>query len=238
MVEYYEYLFGLKIYTGGKENILGYISNRKEKIHIVSGNAEVLKKLFHNKNQFEMFAREDNIIIPDGISVYYPLKMKAFNCKKLPGIELMQLLLAELARLNETVYFLGAKHSVIDKMIQEITVAYPRLKIAGYHHGYFDKSNCTAIVEDIKKAMASALFVALGTPVQEQFIFEYMDELPCKIFMGVGGSFDVLSNTIKRSPRWMRAIGIEWLYRLIKDPSKIGRLWNNTIFTLRAFIYG
>jgi N-acetylglucosaminyldiphosphoundecaprenol N-acetyl-beta-D-mannosaminyltransferase len=100
------------------------------------------------------------------------------------------------------------------------------------------KNNCATVIESIRQSHPFALFVALGTPAQEEFIFEYLKSLPCKTFIGVGGSFDVLSNTIKRSPKWMRAIGIEWLYRLIKDTSKITRLWNNTIFTLRAFIYG
>jgi N-acetylglucosaminyldiphosphoundecaprenol N-acetyl-beta-D-mannosaminyltransferase len=236
--EQYKYLFGLKIYTGGKKHILGYINRKEGKIHIVSGNAEVLKRALNDKQFFEMFSREENIIIPDGISVYYPIKMKGANCKKLPGIELMNLLLAELERTKKSAYFLGAKPDVVEKMAMEFTSVYPKLEVAGYHHGYFEKNNCAAVVEGIKKANAYALFVALGTPAQEHFIFKYADELPCKIFMGVGGSFDVLSNTVKRSPQWMQAVGLEWLYRLLKDPLKIGRLWNNVAFTIKALISG
>jgi N-acetylglucosaminyldiphosphoundecaprenol N-acetyl-beta-D-mannosaminyltransferase len=231
-------LFGLEIYTAGKENILCYINNKKGKIHIISGNAEVLKWPLQDNRAFEKFLQKENIIIPDGISIYYPLKIRNRKCKKIPGIELMQLLLTECEKYNKSVYFLGAKNEVINKMIQRFAVMYPGLEIAGYHHGYFDKTNCITIIDEIKQSRAFALFVALGTPAQEDFIFRYIEELPCKIFMGVGGSFDVLSDTIKRSPQWMCTIGIEWLYRLIKDPTKIGRLWNNVIFTLKAVIYG
>jgi N-acetylglucosaminyldiphosphoundecaprenol N-acetyl-beta-D-mannosaminyltransferase len=231
-------LFGFDIYVNGGEHLLDYIKRKNEKIHIISGNAEVLKWPLCNKHIFEMFMKKENIIIPDGISVYYALKKKNRHCERLPGIDFMQLLLAEFEETNKSVYFLGAKPEVVDKMVREFIISYPKLKIAGYHHGYFDKNNCSIIIETIKKTNAFALFVALGTPIQEQFIFKYIEELPCKVFMGVGGSFDVLSNTIKRSPRWMRVMGIEWLYRLAKDPLKIGRLWNNTIFTLKALIYG
>jgi N-acetylglucosaminyldiphosphoundecaprenol N-acetyl-beta-D-mannosaminyltransferase len=231
-------LFGLKIYTAGKKNVLRFIDSREGKIHIISGNAEILKWPLMDNQAFKMFAQKENIIIPDGISICYPLKKKSINCKKIPGIELMQLLLADCERSSRPVYFLGAKQEVVDKMIDKFIVIYPKLKIAGYHHGYFDKDNCKSVVDDIKQSRAFALFVAFGTPAQERFIFKYMKVLPCKLFMGVGGSFEVLSGSIKRSPPWMCAMGIEWLYRLIDNPAKISRLWNNIIFTLKAFIYG
>jgi N-acetylglucosaminyldiphosphoundecaprenol N-acetyl-beta-D-mannosaminyltransferase len=231
-------LFGFDIYVESVEKVIGEIKNCTGKIHIISGNAEVLRYPLENKDVYALFKRPENIIIPDGISVYYPIKRKNKTCKKIPGIELMQLLLTDYELSGKTVYFLGAKENVIENMILNIRVKYPQLKIAGYHHGYFDKKRCDDIIDDIGQSKAYMLFVALGTPAQEEFIFKYMNRLPCTIFMGVGGSFDVLSGSINRSPKWLCRVGLEWLYRLIRDPSKINRMLNNITFTIKAFLFG
>jgi N-acetylglucosaminyldiphosphoundecaprenol N-acetyl-beta-D-mannosaminyltransferase len=231
-------LFGLNIYTQDAEQLLDDLKNRTGKTHIISGNAEVLRCPLQDKNIYNLFSAEENIIIPDGISVYYPIKLKNKKCGKITGIEFMQSLLEEYQHTEKSVYFLGAKQEVIIKMINQLGIKYPGLKIAGFHNGYFDKSNCTDIIADIKQSRAFAFFVALGAPAQENFIFKYMNELPCSVYMGVGGSFDVLSGAIKRSPQWMCNIGLEWLYRIISDPLKIGRLWNNISFTIKALLYG
>jgi N-acetylglucosaminyldiphosphoundecaprenol N-acetyl-beta-D-mannosaminyltransferase len=231
-------LFGLDIYTHGIKQLLSDLKKRTGKTHIISGNAEVLKQPLSNKDIYNLFASKENIIIPDGISVYYPVKRKSRDCQKLPGIELMQTLLESFQISGKSIYFLGAKQKVVTKMINKFGIEYPQLKIAGFHNGYFDKENCSDIISDIKKSQAFALFVALGAPAQENFIFKYMNELPCLVYMGVGGSFDVLSGTIKRSPQWMCNLELEWLYRLIADPSKTGRMWNNISFTIKALLYG
>ncbi|MDR0539089.1 MAG: WecB/TagA/CpsF family glycosyltransferase [Spirochaetaceae bacterium] len=231
-------LFGFDIYCNGAEKCIAEIKSRAGKIHIISGNAEVLKYPLADKGVYALFKQIENIIIPDGISVYYPAKRKNKACKKIPGIELMQLLLEEYSNSGKSVYFLGAKKSVIENMIPKIRAQFPRLMIAGHHHGYFDKNNCHDIIDNIKESKAHALFAALGTPAQERFIFEYMNQLPCSLFMGVGGSFDVLSGAIKRSPKWMRLAGLEWLYRLLRNPSKISRIQNNIAFIIKAFLFG
>jgi N-acetylglucosaminyldiphosphoundecaprenol N-acetyl-beta-D-mannosaminyltransferase len=231
-------LFNFDIYTKGAAHLWKDIKEMDGKVHVISGNAEVLKLPLQNTSFLELFQDKRCIIIPDGISVYFPVKKKDRTCKKLPGIEFMQYLLTELQNTDKPVYFLGAKQYVVSKMIERFTALYPELKIAGYHNGYFDQENCSEIISDIKESKAFALFVALGTPAQENFIFKYMNELPCSVYMGVGGSFDVLSGTIKRSPQWMCNLGLEWLYRLIADPSKIGRMRNNISFAIKALLYG
>jgi N-acetylglucosaminyldiphosphoundecaprenol N-acetyl-beta-D-mannosaminyltransferase len=231
-------LFGLNIYIGNADQLVSDIKQTTNKIHIISGNAEVLKYPLHDNAIFQQFNSKTNIIIPDGISVFYPMKLKNINCRKIPGIELMEKLLMEFQNTGMSVYFLGAKENVVNKMIDQFTIRYPMLKIAGYHHGYFDKTNCADIILEIKSLKPYALFVALGTPAQEDFIFRYMDELPCSVFMGVGGSFDVFSGIIRRAPKWVCNLGIEWLYRLIHDPSKLIRIWNNITFTINALIKG
>ena len=231
-------LFGLKIYIDGITQLVFDIKKTENKIHIISGNAEVLKYPLKDKNTYQLFNDERSVIIPDGVSVYYPVKAKCKKCHKMPGIELMEKLLEEFQNTGKSAYFIGAKESVVGKMIENFSVRYPALKIAGHHHGYFDKNNCEDVIADIKKSGAYALFVAFGTPAQENFIFKHMNELPCSVFMGVGGSFDVFSGTVKRAPQLMADLGIEWLYRLLADPSKLGRFWTNLKFTIIAFMKG
>jgi N-acetylglucosaminyldiphosphoundecaprenol N-acetyl-beta-D-mannosaminyltransferase len=178
-------IFAFPIYTCGVQRLISDINYMVGKIHIISGNAEVLKAPLNDEHIYELFSGKENIIIPDGISVYYPLKKKDRNCRRIPGIELMQKLLVEFEKSNKSVYFLGAKESVINQLIANIRIIYPHLRIAGYYHGYFDKDNCTYILDDIKQSQAFALFVALGTPSQENFIFKYMEELPCTILWGL-----------------------------------------------------
>lgn len=234
-----EKLFGIRVYLDGINKIIPLIEERKDKVHIISGNAEVFKYPLSDKETFKKFEDERNIIIPDGVSVYLPIKKRKKQAiERLTGIDLMQELLNHYSSTGENVYFLGAKEDVLLKMISNVKESYPDLGIAGYHHGYIDINNCSDVIDDIKKTSPKAIFVAMGTPVQEEFIFKYIDELPCMLYMGVGGSFDVMSGCISRCPAWISKIGMEWLYRMIKDPSKIKRLWNNLYFTVKGLILG
>ncbi|GHT82397.1 UDP-N-acetyl-D-mannosaminuronic acid transferase [Spirochaetia bacterium] len=219
-------LFGLEIYTNGKEQLLEDIKERNGKTHIISGSGWVLKFPLNDENRYRLFSGKENIIIPDALSVYFPIKRKMKDAKKIIGIEFMDFLLNYYQDTDKSVYFLGAKESVIEIFINVVKKSYPKLKIAGYRDGYFDINSCNDVIRKIKDSQASILFVGLGAPVQEDFIFRYMYELPCELFMGVGGSFDVLSGSIKRSPQWMNYLHLEWLYRMVQDPSKIDRTWD------------
>ena len=231
-------LYGLNIYAGDVSQLITDIKNNKEKIHIISGSANVLQYPLKDKCTYQLFNEDRNIIIPDSISVYYPIRIKYKRGYLIPGIDLMEKLLFEFQTEEKSVYFLGAKEEIIDKMIHKFKIIYPKLQIVGYHHGYFDKNNCENIITEIKKSQAYALFVAFGAPTQENFILKYMDDLPCSFFMGVGGSFDVFSETVKRSPKWMRRLGLEWLYRFITSPKYLLRIWIIIKFTIIAIIKG
>ena len=232
-------LFGIKVYLGGMENLLPELQEKEGKVHIISGNAEVFKYPLSDEYILNQFKDIRNIIIPDGISVYLPIKKRRNKeIKRLTGIDLMQELLNQYEKDGKKVYFLGAKEEVLNKMLVNIRKDYPNLNIVGHHHGYIDINNCEDVIEDIKKAVPDAIFVAMGTPIQEKFIFKYIDELPCSLYMGVGGSFDVLSGNISRCPQWVSKIGMEWLYRMLKDPSKIVRLWNNLFFVVKGLLFG
>lgn len=220
----YSDILGYKVFNKGIEDLLIEIYT-KEKINIVSGNPEILYNGLNSDFLNKSFNSEHSIIIPDGVGTVIASKLVKNPVKeRIAGIEVMKNIIKIAERDKNSIFLLGAKEEVVSKCAEKLQEEYPKLKIAGYHDGYFDVNDCEDLVNDIKKANPYAIFVAMGSPKQEQFIEKYFNELPCHIFMGVGGSFDVISGNIKRAPMWMRKVGLEWLYRVTKEPWRIKRL--------------
>jgi N-acetylglucosaminyldiphosphoundecaprenol N-acetyl-beta-D-mannosaminyltransferase len=110
----------------------------------------------------------------------------------------------------------------------------PGLRIAGTHHGYFEQSDTASIVEAINESGAGFLCVALGFPKQERFLLENKNALHIKAGIGIGGSFDVWAGALKRAPKVFRSFGLEWLYRLGQEPSRIKRIATLPLFLVRV----
>ncbi len=217
-------VLGYKIFNGTKEELISYILS-KDKIHIVSGNPEVLYSGLEDNRLYTNFTSEQAVIIPDGIGTI--LASKVVRCpikEKLAGIEVMSSLLDYCRSNDKSVYLLGSEESVLLKCVDSIRKSYSGLKIVGFHNGYFDLNSCEDIITDIQNKKPFALFVAMGAPRQESFIVKYMESINCSIFMGVGGSFDIYAGKLNRAPKWMINLGIEWLYRIVKEPCRVKRL--------------
>lgn len=213
-----------EIFNKGKSELIDYIK-QFEKVHIISGNPEVLYNGLNDKKLQRIFDRNNSVIIPDGVGVVIASKIERNPVKeKIAGIEVMEDIINICAEENKAVYMLGAKQEILESAIKKLLEKNKKLNIAGSHNGYFDINNCEDIIQDIKAKKPYAVFVAMGCPKQEFFIDKYMDELPAQIYMGVGGSFDVISGKLKRAPRWMINLGLEWLYRVSKEPFRIKRL--------------
>lgn len=160
--------------------------------------------------------------IADGVGVVIASKIKKGNIKsRITGIDCMDMLCQLSNDKGYKIFMYGAKEKIINQAKINLEKKYPEIKIVGYINGY-EKDN-ELIIDKINKEKPDILFVALGSPKQEFWIKENMERLDVNIFQGVGGSFDVLSDNIKRAPKWMQNIGLEWFYRLIKEPSRIGR---------------
>ena len=124
----------------------------------------------------------------------------------------------------------------MDLAITNIQKVHPKLRVVGMHDGYFTNAEERLIVEEINQSGADFLCVALGSPKQEKFIYDHINELKPKAAMGVGGSLDVISGTLKRAPKFYRENGLEWLYRLLQQPSRYMRMGALPVFILRVFI--
>ena len=217
-------MLGYEIFAANMDECLEVVLS-KEKVHIVSGNPEVLYTGLNDKNLFDNFTSDKSLIIPDGVGVQISAKILKTPVEgKIAGIELMKKILEKCEDSGEGIYLLGASEENLKACVANILRDYPRINISGYHNGFFDLDNPREILEEIKEKKPMAVFVAMGCPRQEKFIVRYMDELPCKIFMGVGGSFDVIAEKVNRAPRWMIDIGMEWAYRVAKEPWRIKRL--------------
>lgn len=191
-------------------------------LHLMGVNADKINTL-QDDRQLRDIVNGCDIINADGASVIWASKVLKKPLKeRVAGIDLMQELLIHAEKKGYGVYFLGAKENVVKKMVMIFRKRYPDLNISGYRNGYFKKEDWAEIAEGIKKSGAQIVFVGITSPLKE-YLVEYFQEngLTC-VFMGVGGSFDVLSGNIPRAPLFMQKMGLEWLFRVMQEP---GRLW-------------
>lgn len=218
-------ILGYNIYNKSKKELINSVVESSHKINIVSGNPEVLYNGLQDKTLYECFNSQNTIIIPDGVGVVHTSKLlKAPVKEKIAGIEVMEGIIEYCAANEKGIFLLGAEQSVLESCMLNLMDKYPDLKICGVHNGFFDLDDCQSLLDQINKSKPFAIFVAMGSPRQDKFIMKYMDVLEVKIFMGVGGSFDVFGGKVKRAPRWMIKTNMEWLYRVIKEPVRIKRL--------------
>ncbi len=197
---------------------------------IMTPNAEILYTASRNSDIKNALLKAD-LRIPDGSGLLWAAR---FNHAHLPervtGIDLMYRLLEYAANHKIRVFFLGAHPSVISRAVEEAEKKWPGLIIGGSQHGYFSHEDEPAIVDQIRQANADMLFVGMGAPRQEEWMVRNCNELNIPVMMGVGGSFDVLSGNLSRAPVWMQKSGLEWLYRLWREPRRIRRIFLLPLF--------
>lgn len=225
-------ILDFNVFNEDKESLMDYIEDL-DKVNIISGNPEVLFNGLKNSVLQKSFNDEYSLIIPDGIGTVIASKLLKNPVKeKIAGIDVVKEVIIKADKEGKSVYFLGATEDVVLKCIKNVKQDYPNLKIAGYHNGFFDLNNCEEIVKNIHESRPWAILVAMGSPRQEVFIEKIKDVTDVKIYMGVGGVFDIFAGNLKRAPKWMISLGVEWLYRVIKEPFRIKRLTSIPKFLL------
>lgn len=156
------------------------------------------------------------------------------------GTDMLPHLCKSCVESKQSLYFFGAQPGIAEQAANALCKKYPGLNIAGTKHGYNKDNNAEQIIESINNSGCDILLVAMGSPVQEQWLLEHRDKLHCKTALAVGGLFDFYSGNISRSPLWLREIGMEWVWRLLQEPrNKFNRyVVGNPIFLYRTFILG
>ena len=176
----------------------------------------------------KMLLDKNNSIVPDGIAV-----VKACNMLNLPvteriaGVDIAEYLFGIANEQKKSLYLFGAKKEVIESLVNKIKVDYNNINILGYSDGYVEDRD--KVFKEIIKLKPDICLVALGIPYQEKLIYKHLDEFNKGIFVGVGGSFDVLSGTKKRAPKIFIKLNLEWLYRIVCEPKRLKRFWNNNV---------
>lgn len=191
--------------------------------HIITLNAEIVYQAQASQDLREIINNAD-LITPDGIGIVWAGRKLGFNIReRVTGIDLVYRL-CQAAPVEEwKIYLLGSAPGVAEAAARQLAVAYPGLQICGTHHGYFQEEDMPAMVQEIRELAPHILFVALGAPKQEMWIKKYKEQMGVPACIGVGGSLDVIAGYKKRAPGWIVKLNLEWLYRLLAEPSRFRR---------------
>lgn len=205
---------------------------RGEKFFIVTPNPEIVNVAIKDEKYKDVLNSAD-VVTPDGIGIVYASKMLGGNVKKrAPGFDIVKGILNELSKTGGSVYLFGGKPGVADMAADNISREYPGIRIAGTDNGYFEDD--TEIIARINNSKPDFLLVCLGAPKQEMWISRNIADLNAGILIGAGGSIDVLSGQTKRAPGFFIKLNCEWLYRLLKEPKRIGRMAKIPVFLLKV----
>ncbi|WP_053850118.1 WecB/TagA/CpsF family glycosyltransferase [Streptomyces sp. NRRL B-24085] len=183
-----------------------------------------------------------DLVLADGQAVVWAGKvLRAPLPERVAGIDLFLRLLAEAESAGIPVYFLGAKEEVLEEMLRRVADRFPGLKVAGSRNGYFDDSQQEEIADGIARSGAQMLFLGMTSPKKEIFTAAHGARTGARVVHGVGGSFDILAGVTRRAPASWQRLGVEWLYRALQEPRRLGKryLTTNTAFllmTAREFI--
>ena len=201
-------------------------------LRVVTANAEILYAASRHAEQGALLKNAD-IITPDGVgAVKASIPLGRPVAERVAGVDLLCRLCAEGARRGWSAYLLGAAEESAAGTAKRLRQDWPELRLLGWHNGYFDEEEKEKLIQEISGLKPDLLFVALGFPAQDRFVEENRQRLGAGLCVGVGGSFDVLSGRVRRAPRWIQKIGMEWAYRFAQNPKRLGRFWALPKFSL------
>jgi N-acetylglucosaminyldiphosphoundecaprenol N-acetyl-beta-D-mannosaminyltransferase len=208
--------------------------NSKHKSFIVTANPEIVMYAQEHP-EYNKIVQSADMVVPDGYGIILASKILGTPImERVAGYDLTVRLLELGNKKKLKIYLLGGREETNQKAVDNIHSTYPDIQIVGRHHGFFDweKSKVTA---EIKAANPDVVFVALGFPRQEQWIAKHIDQFSHGLFMGVGGSIDVLAGEVQRAPRIWQKLNLEWFYRLISQPSRWRRMLAIPRFIIQIF---
>lgn len=210
-----------------------YIEKRKP-LHLIGVNADKINELYRNE-RLKRIVNHCGIINADGVSVVWASKkLKRPLKERVAGIDLMEELLKLAEKENYEVYFLGARQEILEQCVEKIKENHPKIHVAGYRNGYFSKDEWSNVAAELEKSKARIVFVGITSPLKEYLIDYFQSKNLSAVFMGVGGSFDVISGNIPRAPKWVQKLGLEWLFRVLQEPK---RLWKRYLVGNSEFIF-
>ena len=223
-----------RVYPGSAESFAaqaGEAMLREEKKFIVTANPEIMMHAEEDEAIRALLLDESVDVTPDGISVVKAMESAGLPVtERITGVDLAEKLLALAGREKKRVYLLGAKEEVVSALAKKLTLEHPGIQVQ-YTNGYVPDKD--AVFPAIRDFAPDLVLVALGVPAQELLIARHIGEFDKGVFMGVGGSFDVLSGSKQRAPALFVKTNTEWLYRILREPSRLGRFYRNNVQFLK-----
>ena len=199
-----------------------------KKMFVVTANPEIFMQAEQRPDIRDLLSDENTTLIADGISIVKGAHMLGIPvAERIPGVELAEFLLQQGSLHGKKAFLFGAQKYVLDALCKVIAEKYSDLELVGVCDGYVADKD--AVFQQIRQAEPDIVLVALGVPQQEALIYRHLDTFGKGIFVGVGGSFDVLSNTKARAPKLFIRLNLEWLYRIACEPSRLKRFYQHNI---------
>lgn len=191
---------------------------------IVAPNTEFIMRAQKDEEFFNVLNAAE-LATPDSVGVMLGGKLQKKKFKaRIPGQMYFRSVIEYGSEAGWTFYLLGGKGDVPKLAAENVQKMFPKVKIVGYHEGYFEKDSEEKVIEEINNLQPNVLFVAMGAPIQEKWIYNNKNKLKVDVATGQGGTFDYEAGNIKRAPRIIQKLGIEWLWRLILQPTRIKRM--------------
>ena len=219
-----------RVFPGSAEEFCqkaGKALQEGDKLFVVTANPEILMKAEGNAEIRRLLLDEETAVVPDGISVVRAMQQLSLPVtERITGVDLAQRLLDMAGQAEKSVYLLGAEEEVVSALAKKLKLRYPRMEVR-YKNGYGKDKD--ADFQEIVQAQPDLVLVALGVPAQELLIARHLDQFQKGVFIGVGGSFDVLSGSKRRAPSFFVKTNTEWLYRIVREPSRLKRFYESNV---------
>jgi len=207
--------------------------------HVMTPNNEMLVEAAHHEN-FRQLLNGTDLNIPDSTGLLWMARLTGQRLpERVTGVDTVTALCGSLTE-ETPIFLLGAKPGIAETAAQNLMSRNPRLRVVGCFTGSPREEDAPAIVQMIRAAAPHLLLVAFGAPAQDLWIARHLKEFPSvRVAIGIGGTFDFLAGVRKRAPVWMQKTGLEWLWRLIREPRRIGRIWRAVVvFPVLVLIHG
>lgn len=199
---------------------------------VVTPNAEIVQQA-EKDPEFSAIIQKAHLVLPDGMGVIYASKILGRPLKsRVPGCDFAAGLMARMAKSGKKLFLLGAKPGVAQEAAEKLTAAHPGLNVCGVHDGYFKEDG--PVIQAIERSGADVVFVCLGAPKQEKWIVANGGATGASLLIGLGGSLDVFAGRVERAPETWQKIGMEWLYRALKEPARLKRVVKLPLFLVSA----
>lgn len=205
------------------------------KTHVIYTPNSEIAEAAQKDGELKDILNQADLLLPDGIGIVYASKiLKQPLPERVAGFDFIQNICDALKDKKYSIFLLGAKPGVAETAAENLTKRYPGLTIAGVQDGYFQTDG--PVIEQINQSGADVVFVCLGAPKQEKWIHKNKHQLKASVLIGAGGTLDGLAGVVKRAPEFYQKHGLEWFYRLIKEPSRFFRMLSLPRFGLKVIL--